>query len=166
VYAKLVRNVESAFIKLRRYNLRTKKIVVALRWQDFRRAAMEAKLSRATSATQEVLPVVRELFDALYVDGDEYRATLIVLEGLEEDRNAQFELFVDQVHIDNMSAAARIIDAVNEKYGKHALSLGTSLYLGTNRKTARDELPWRKTDLLSGERARQRLNLPRLAINV
>lgn len=167
IYAKLIRNVESAFIKLRRYNLRTKKIVIALRRQDFSRTAVEARLNRPTSATQEALPLVKTLFEHLYGEGHEYRATLIVLEKLEEDRNIQFELFTDQVRIENMRRAEEVIDAVNGRYGKHSLSVGTALFLDRQSgKTSRDELPWRKRALLEGEDPRQRLNIPRLDIHV
>lgn len=79
VYAKLVRNVESAFIKLRRHRLRTRKLLVALRRQDYRQEAVEGRLSRSTGATQEVLPLVRTLFDDLYEEGCVYRTTMVVL---------------------------------------------------------------------------------------
>ena len=50
VYAKLVRNLESAFIKLRRYELRTGAICIALRTQDFFRKAIKARLNRSISS--------------------------------------------------------------------------------------------------------------------
>ena len=55
---------------------------------------------------------------------------------------------------------------MNERYGKHKLSLGSSLFLNNHRKTARDALPWRKGALLDGETARQRLKIPRLSITI
>ena len=79
---------------------------------------------------------------------------------------AMADLFEDRVRIDKMSSIAHAIDAINERFGKHKLSLGPSLFLEKHRKTARDVLPWRKTDLLKGETRRQRLNIPRLAIEV
>lgn len=166
VYARLVRNVESAFIKLRRHRLRARKILVALRWQDFRCRAVEARLSRSTSATPEVLPVVRELFDHLFEEGGTYRATLVVLEELEEDRQEQYELFEDRVRIEKWRRVSQVVDAVNAQYGKHTLSFGPSLFLRRQKKTSRDEPPWRKKDLLPGETARQRLDIPRLALPI
>lgn len=166
IWGKLVRNVESAFIKLRRYHLRARVIAVALRRQDYAQEGLEARLNRPTSATQEVVPLVRVLFDQLYVSGAPYRATMVVLSKLEEDRDEQYDLFTDRVRIEALSRASRAIDEVNEQFGKHALSLGPSLYLERNRKTDRDGLPWRKTDLLKGETGRQRLNIPRLSVRV
>ncbi|MBU0678114.1 MAG: DNA polymerase IV [Verrucomicrobia bacterium] len=166
VYAKLIRNVESAFIKLRRYNLQAREIYIGLRHQDFTQEGLEARLNRATSITQEIVPLVRNIFEQLYREGIEYRCTLIVLSRLEPLRNEQFELFEDRVKIEKLFRASRVIDEVNEQFGKHKLSLGTSLFLPNHKITERDDQPWRKGKLLKGETARKRLNLPRLSIDV
>ena len=65
-----------------------------------------------------------------------------------------------------MRAAAHAVDEVGERYGKHRLALGTSLFLGRHLTTERDEQPARKTDLLSGETARCRLAVPRMNVTV
>lgn len=166
VYARLVRNVESAFIKLRRHRLRVHAITVALRAQDFGQAALEAKLNRPTAATQEVVPLVRALFEQLFRPAVMYRSVIVVLGGLEADGGEQLELFTDRLRIEKMSRVSRVSDEINARFGKHALSLGTSLYLDRRCRNARDTLPWRKTDLLEGETARQRVNLPRMAVEV
>ncbi|MCX6996505.1 MAG: DNA polymerase IV [Kiritimatiellaeota bacterium] len=166
VLAKLIRNVESAFIKLRRHELRARTLVVALRKKDYSQAALEARLDRATASTQEAIPLVTHLFEQLHCPGAEYRSTLVVLGRLESDRERQRELFADNVHIENLERASVAMDAVNEQFGKHTLSLGTGLFLGQHQKTERDSVPWRKTDLLAGETARQRLKIPRLAVVV
>ncbi len=166
IYAKLVRNIESAFIKLRRHKLRAKIMIVSLRRQDFTQDTAEASLNRPTSSTPEVMPLVHELFTRIFKEGLEYRATMVVLGKLEPDLQEQFELFEDRVRIDKLALASKVIDAVNEQYGKHKLSLGPSLYLDHHRRTYRDERPWRKGALLAGETARQRLGIPRLAVQV
>jgi DNA polymerase-4 len=166
VYARLVRNVESAFIKLRRYKLKARLVVVALRRKDFSQLAVEAKLNRHTSSTPEVLPLIRALFDRLYEEGTEYRTTLVMFGDIVEDRGDQLELFEDRLAIDRMSAASRAIDDINERFGKHKVSLGSSLYLGRGKKNARDVPPQRKNDLLPGETQRQRLGIPKLGIKV
>ncbi|HMO50742.1 MAG TPA: DNA polymerase IV [Kiritimatiellia bacterium] len=166
VYAKLVRNVESACIKARRHRLRARVLYVALRKKDYSQRGVEAALSRATSSPQEVLPLVRAMFERVYEPGAEYRTTMVVLAKLEEDRADQFELFEDQPRIENMRQAARAIDETSERYGKHAVGLGTALYLDRHVVTARDEQPVRKHNLLTGETDRQRLNLPMLNVTV
>lgn len=166
VYAQLVRNVESAFIKLRRHRLRTRWICVALRHQDFKEDAVETELNRATSSTLEIMPVVRQLFEFLFCPSVDYRATMVVLGKFEPDGPQQGELFENNVRIEKMAALARAVDEINGRYGKHKLSLGPSLFLREQHKTERGDLPWRKKMLLRGETARKRLNIPRLAIKV
>ncbi len=166
IYAKLVRNVESAFIKLRRHRLRTRSLTVVLRAQNYDQRGLCVKLNRSTSATQEAMPVVRALFDQLHQAGVEYRATMVCLEKLETDRFEQLDLFEDRLRIEKLCMVARVADEINARFGKHKLSLGPSLFLPRCRETDRDQQPWRKTNLLKGENARQRLNIPRLGIKV
>jgi hypothetical protein len=59
-----------------------------------------------------------------------------------------------------------VSDAVNERFGKHKISLGTGLFLGQHRRTERDSVPWRKTHLRAGETERQHLKIPRWIITV
>jgi DNA polymerase IV len=166
VYARLVRNVESACIKLRRHRLRARQLTVALRRRDFSQAGVEARLTRATSAAPEMLPLVHEMFERLYEPGTEYRTAIVVMAGLEEDRVEQGDLFEDRVRIDKMEQLARAVDVVAERFGKHKLSLGPALALGRHRVTERDAAPQRKQDLLPGETARQRIAIPWLRVAV
>jgi DNA polymerase-4/DNA polymerase V len=166
IWAKLVRNVESAFIKMRRYKLRAREVAVMLRRKDYRQAGLELRLNRPVSVTREAIPAIRELFEQLMERGAEYRATMVVLGKLEPDRELQYELFEDPIRIEKRRALGQAVDAVNERYGKHALSLAPSLFLGQNRRTARDDQPQRKTALLAGETHRQRLAIPRLFVRV
>lgn len=166
IYAKLVRNAESACIKLRRYRLCARELIVILRHKDYRQEAVEAKLNRPTSAVQEMVPLVRELFESLYRPGAAYRATMIVLGKLQTDQNRQYELFEDPVRMDAMIRASRAIDEINERFGKHKVCLGSGLHLNRHQRTERDDAPWRKRNLLEGETARRRLGLPRLCVDV
>jgi DNA polymerase-4 len=166
IWAKLVRNVESAFIKARRYRLRARQLAVMLRKQDYRQSGLETRLSRAISVTRDAVPVVRDMFDQLIEQGETYRATMVVLGRLEADRERQYDLFEDPVRVEKRQALGEAVDDLNERYGKHTLSLASSLFLNTTRTTARDDQPHRKLALLSGETRRQRLRIPRLFLNV
>lgn len=166
IWAKLVRNLESAFIKARRYHLRPQIIAIALRQQDFHQDALEARLNRSTSSTQEAVPVIRDLFELLFKPETEYRATIVALGKLESDQTRQYELFDDPLKIEKMERMSHAIDEINKRYGKHTLSLGTSLLLDQHRTTARDDRPTRKTCLLPGETPRRRLKIPRLMLPV
>ena len=166
VLAKLIRNIESACIKLRRHRLRARSLIVALRQKDYRQDALAARLDRATAATPDVVPLAVHLFGQLYRAGVEYRSTSIVLGRLEAEGERQLDLFEDRVRIEKTGRIAATVDAVNAQFGKHKVSLGTALYLERHVRTDRDLPPWRKTELLSGETARRRLNIPRWQVPV
>lgn len=166
IWARLVRNLESALIKARRYHLRPQIIAIALRQQDFHQEALEARLNRSTSSTQEAVPVIRDLFETLFKPGTDYRATIVALGKLESDQTRQYELFDDPLKIEKMERMSHAIDEINKRYGKHTLSLGASLLLDQHRYTARDDRPTRKACLLQGETPRRRLNIPRLMMSV
>ncbi len=166
VYAKLVRNVESAFIRLRRHKQRTKEIYVALRYKDYNEFGLGARLNRATDSTQEVLPVVQELFEKLFKPGMEYRTTQIWLTRLETAESVQFDLFEDRLKIAKFERLSKTIDEINARFGKHKVFSGAALGIAEVPANDRTELPWRKLNLLPGETARRRLYLPRLNIRV
>lgn len=162
VKAQLVRNLESAFIKMRRHKLRAGRMAVFLRDQDFCSSGFEVKLDRGTASTLDAVGMASTLFEELFRPGKAYRLTGIVLSKLEEDRAIQYSLFDDVPKIESLKRIDRVLDGVNELYGKHALHLGTSLWLSKRRQhaTARGDLPERKQKLLKGETFRQRLGIP------
>ena len=168
VWAQLVRNTESAFIKLRRYQLRAKSICVFLRTQEFKSYGAEAELDRSTSSLQEAIPLVEQLFNKTYKERILFRLTGIVLAKIEADKTAQYSLFDNVPKIESYQAINRTIDEVSELYGKHKLHLGTSLWLTKHKQhiSERGDLPQRKTELLKGETYRQRLAIPMWRITV
>ncbi|MCM8775627.1 MAG: DNA polymerase IV [Candidatus Omnitrophica bacterium] len=176
VRAQLLRNVESAFIKLRRHKLRASKMVLYLRTQEYRSTGLEVELQHATSSTLEVVPVASQMFERLFSPNMLYRATGVVLSKIESDGAAiQYSLFDDPGKIRSLRAVDGVIDGVNEIYGKHTLHLGATLWLGRHRRikndtvpvgryqqhlTGRGDLPERKLKLLPSETFRRRLNIP------
>ena len=74
----------------------------------------------------------------------------------------QYSLFDDVPKIESMKRIDKVLDDVNVLYGKHALHLGTSLWLGKHRQhvAGRGDLPERKMQLLRGETFRCRLGIP------
>lgn len=166
VFAKLMRNVESAFAKARRYKLRAQALAVVLRRHDFHHDGLEARLNRATSSTIEATPIIRELFSRTFCEGERYRSTMIVLGKLESDISEQFELFEDRLKIDNIRRATVAIDAINKRYGRYTLCSGTSLHLARKEHNSRDDAPERMGRLVRGENRKQRLGFPRMNLAV
>ncbi len=167
IYAYLVRNVEAAFARARQYGVRPRQVGVVLRRQDFRHDGLEAALNRPTSVTLEVLPLIRGVFDRVYTAGVEYRATLIALGGLEDDRSEQLELFEDRPRIEAYQRVEAAVDAVNEQFGRYTVRSAASLPLVGRPVMPREAPPARRTtDRLPGETSRRRLGIPRLSVSV
>ena len=167
VRARITRNLESAFIKLRRHGMKAGTLTVALRRSDFTQWGCEARLNRRTASTSEAMPLAMQLFDRVFVAGEAYRTAVILLGDLAEEASCeQMGLFEDRLRIEKLRRVSHAVDAVNGRYGKHTVTLGPTLGLQQHPVTARDELPWRRDHLLSGETFRKRLGIPRLAIKV
>jgi len=166
IYAKLIRNLESAFIKLRRHRLGARELCVYLSRKDYDQKGCSISFSRGVSNAMEITQAVETMFDRLYVAGIEYRSTMAVLGGLEDDRTRQYDLFEDRVQVERMREVGQVVDGINRRYGKHRIFLGTGLVLRGIEVNERDEPCWRKMNLLEGETKRRRIRIPLLDIRV
>ncbi len=162
VRAQLLRNVESAFIKLRRHRLRAKTISIFLVNHEFRGGGLCADLSRSTASTHEAIAMASVLFDKTFNALQKYRKTGVVLNDLEIEKETQYDLFEDTCHIKALREISRVIDEVNSVYGKHALHIGSTDCLNkfSQHLGERGDFAARKKNLLKGETFRQRLKLP------
>lgn len=168
VRAQLFRNVESAFIKLRRHRLQAKGMAVFLREQDFQSSGAEAEFDRPLSSAMEAAETVNRLFASLFKPGHKYRLTGLVLFKLSVDSVRQYGLFDPVPRLESLRRIDKVIDSANAKYGKHALALGMGIWLGKHKQhlNERGDVPWRKQNLLPGETFRQRVHLPRWNIHL
>lgn len=160
LFAHLMRNMESACIKARRYALAPRKIFIYLKKNNFDSAGSEAKLSRPCNCPMEFSDVIRELFDACYSPGDIYRATGVVLLDLEPDINIQFTLFDNPVQAEKIKDLYHVADALGQKFGKHTLHLGSSHLIEALGKGRRGQPTTREQTQLKGETRRRHLGLP------
>lgn len=166
LFAHLLRNLESACIKARRYQLAPKKIVPILKKQNFESAACEIKLSRPTSQPLELSDLLHNAFQGLFKGNELYRATGIILLDLAADTNRQYSLFEDPVKAEKIKELYEAIDEISGKYGKHTLHLGGSHALETSGQGKRGAPTVREQTRLFGETRRQHLGLPILHIKV
>lgn len=162
VRAQLLRNTESAFIRLRRHSLRAGFVSIHLTNKDYDSRGVEARLTRPTSSTLEIARIVSGLFERLFEPGVLYRNTGLVLGDLSSDREVQRDLFEDTCRIEGQKELSRVIDQANAAYGKHTLHLGATdclrqfgQHLG-----GRGDIAERKLRLLPGETFRQHLRVP------
>ena len=164
VYAKLVRNAESVFLRARRHHLRAGMVAVVLRRHDFHHDGVEARLSRPATSAQETLPLLHDLFGKVFAEGRLYRATMIVLGRLADDRTEQYDLFEDRLQVESVRRMVSAVDGLNAKYGKHTVHSGATLFLKDKEPDDRDDAPPRRDLTLPGETGRQRLAFPRMDI--
>ena len=168
VKAQLLRNLESAFIKLRRHGLKTKTLGIFLTNSVFKAQSIGAELTRPTSTLQEAAPVAAELFEHLFDRRQKYRQTGVFLTELCSGREEERDLFEDPAKIRSLRAISDCIDEVSTRYGKHALHLGSTSFLNayTQHLGQRGNLAKRKGELLKGETFRQRIRIPRWDVRI
>jgi nucleotidyltransferase/DNA polymerase involved in DNA repair len=164
LFAQLMRNMESACIKARRYFLAPRKIVVYLKKNNFDYAGSEAKLSRPCACPMEFSGIIHELFANCYRPQDVYRATGVVLLDLEQDTNIQYTLFDDPVQAEKIRELYNAADELAKKFGKHTLHLGSSHLIEKLGKGRRGNPTLREQIQLKGETHRRHLGLPLLHI--
>lgn len=126
LFSQLSKNLENALIKARRYQLATRKIAIFLKTQNFRYYGLEAKLSRPTCFPPDILPLAEKLFAQIFKANILYRATGIVLLDLQTASQIQLNLFEAPLKIEKLIRVYSALDALDKKFGKHTLYLGSS----------------------------------------
>lgn len=162
IYAMLIRNLESACIKARRYNLAAKKVYIILRTQDFHTEGFEIKLNRASVYPIEIAPLIKPVFEKVCNPTKLYRQTGVVLADLIINEKIQYSLFDDPLKIEKVKSVFLAVDELSARFGKHTISLGSTLPVKSHQihQGERGDIAPRKKIKLRGETARQRINLP------
>ncbi|HYA13681.1 MAG TPA: DNA polymerase IV [Syntrophales bacterium] len=164
LFAHLLRNLESACIKARRYSLAARKIVPLLKKNNFDTVGTEAKLSRPSVYPLELSQLLQELFDQLYDGKEIYRATGVILLDLVPDTPVQYSLFEDPVKAEKIRHLYEAADTLGGKYGKHTLHLGGSHPIEVFGKGRRGAPTVRDQTRMYGETKRKHLGLPILHV--
>jgi DNA polymerase-4/DNA polymerase V len=115
-------------MKVRRYKLAPRKVIIFLKTQDFRSVGLEVAFNRRTALPNEILAAITPAFDRLFNRTLQYRATGVVLSDLEEDTVVQLELFGGTLKTINAKRMFETVDALRERYGKHTLFLGFAFH--------------------------------------
>jgi DNA polymerase-4 len=164
IFSQLSKNVENACIKARRWDLASKRVFFFLKTQDFKYHGVEVRLPYPTNVPQDVLREVTRFFPAVYEKGKLYRASGITLTQLRPADNVQLDLFGSVEESQGLKMVFESVDAISERYGKHAVFLGSSFqamkfgaHLGE-----RGDAPERTKQLFKGETTRRRLAIPLL----
>lgn len=129
IFAQLIRNLEGAFGKARRFHLATAQLVAYTKQQDFRISAMDIHLSHPTSSPLDVAAVLREQLSTIFKPGRFYRATGIILHHLAPQAGTQFSLFEDPLRLIKTDAAAQAIDDITHHHGRNRIFIADRLHL-------------------------------------
>jgi hypothetical protein len=122
----------------------------------------EIRLNRKSAFPNEIIGIIRPVFDELFNTNYEYRATGVCLYKLNTQGNLQMDLFGETLRIDKLRKIYESVDTIRKMYGKHTVCLGSS-YLANQSSahlTERGDLEERSKSLLPGETKRKRLGIP------
>lgn len=122
---------------MQRHELGARFPVVVLRKKDYSQSALEARLGWATSSTQELVPLVTQLFEQPYCPDPDI-GRLWWVGRLESDRERQGELFEDNLRIEKQECTSTAIAAANRRLGKRKRNLGAGLFLAQRQKSGRE----------------------------
>lgn len=160
LYAHLLRNLESACIKARRYKLASQRIIAYLRMNNYEHTGSEMKLDRPSNCPMEMSDLLQGLFLTLYRRDQLYRATGIVLLDLKPDTTVQYSLFEDPLQAEKIQNVYEAMDELSGKYGKHVIHLGASHLIEVRGRGRRGEPTAREQTRFRGETKRRHLPLP------
>jgi DNA polymerase-4/DNA polymerase V len=166
LFAQLLRNLESACIKARRYKLAPRRIALFLKTSNFLYSGCEVRLNRATAHPMDLADLTRAAFDDLYRKGILYRATGVILMEMWPDSPVQYSLFDDAIRVDKICTLYEAIDEISSRFGKHTLHLGGSHLIEILGKGKRGEATARDKTRFLGETNRKHLGLPILHVKV
>jgi len=127
VFAQLVKNIEEATAKCRKYKLVAKSIVIALKSQQYQSYGQKAKLNRPSADPMEIIHIAHELFNSCYQNGKTYRQTICVLLNLGSNKNIQLSLFDQEISIEKREHLSLTLDDLNKKFGKGTIHIADSL---------------------------------------
>jgi DNA polymerase-4 len=164
VFAQLLKNLENACIKARRYKLVANGLVVFVKTQQFESRGVETQLSRPSAYPPDMSVIVRALFKKIFDPHKLYRSTGVVLTGLSTPQHAQQSLFESPLRLQKLERVYQAIDSLATRWGKHCVHLvgSTSAHKTPQHVLDRGDIPQRKLSRIKGESKRKHLSIPML----
>ena len=130
--SELSRNVENACIKARASGVVAKHIVWYIKSSEMKYYGLEFSLEKHTNIPTDIFPVLRDQFQKVFNPKNIYRATGVTFYNLKDKNIFQKELFQSPIDNDKNKAIYAAVDELREKYGRHVVSLASSLYAHKN----------------------------------
>ena len=123
IMAELELHLHSVCKKLRDYNLQTKVVCVMLRTKEFRVFVLQEQLDFATNSELLLTPIVKNLFHKMYNKELIYRSSGVYACNLIEDEKLQLSFFQNK-NKEKKENLSKVIDKIENKYGKGQISVG------------------------------------------
>lgn len=126
IHSQLVRNVEGACAKARRYGFVSKRIYFFLKTQEFRYHRFEIPLDIPLATPSDIMREINRHFDTVYKPDTLYRATGVTLSELIPMTHTSTSLFGEAVNA-SWSAIYDSLDVLERKLGTGYVMLAGSL---------------------------------------
>ncbi|MGB4965868.1 MAG: DNA polymerase IV [Microgenomates group bacterium] len=141
IFSQLITNLERACHKARLYGLYTNRFSIFLKGQDFSYVYGEVELMGRTASPTVVLKKVRPVFEKLFVNGKEYRATGAILLNLVPYGDEQESILENHVKKEKSRAIFESIDILSKRYGERVVKTGATMFMKKIVHTKRINLP-------------------------
>ncbi|HEX2965953.1 MAG TPA: hypothetical protein VHO84_09210, partial [Syntrophorhabdaceae bacterium] len=120
----LLRLCERVGRRARRYGYKGNKITLTIRYSDFKTFTKQATLPVGTNDTGEIYRFVLSILDKIHLK-KRVRLLGVTISNLTMD-GGQMSLF-DEAYNEKRQALAKAVDAVNEKFGEHTITLASTV---------------------------------------
>jgi DNA polymerase-4 len=130
--SELSRNVENACVKARLSHVVAKHVVWYIKSSEMKHYACELSTSKHTNIPTDIFPLIRNQFAKIFNPKYMYRATGVTLYNIRDENIIQKGLFEEGDNGEKNSLIYSVVDDLREKYGRHVVSLASSLHAHKN----------------------------------
>jgi DNA polymerase-4 len=127
LFAELSRNVENACIKARNSGIAPYIVTWFLKTKEHRYETYRIKLEHPTNIPSVIIGKIKEQFDRISIKGKLYKTTGVTFSHLVREDSIQQNLFDSYKEIDTKSDIFKIVDTLNQKYGRHTVHMASSM---------------------------------------
>jgi DNA polymerase-4 len=165
IISQLSKNIEKACTTARLHGVRARAMSFYLKTQEFTYHRIEAELTAATADPRDILAIVKNRFDDLYVPGILYRATGITLAGIIRDADVPSDLFGISRERDAVLPLWQSVDSVNHRYGRSTIFLASSMQALAHNDNRGKRTPAKTREpMMNSDQRKKSLNLPFLGV--
>jgi DNA polymerase-4/DNA polymerase V len=163
VFSEALKNMGAVLAKLRRHAHLAKEMGLSLREKDYNHTWAALPFPSPTCHDCEAAPLLRAIFESLFVSGKTYRSTCVWLGGLVPEQGRQLDIFDDTPERQSFGKLDDVVDRINGRYGQRTVAPAALLNGKLKPVHSRDAAPERYGLLSHGEEVRH-LAIPRLTL--